>query len=56
MFSLEGKTASITGGAEGIGLGVAKRYIQAGAKVVIAEIADGTPIAEEIGATYLQSV
>jgi len=54
MFSLEEKTAFITGGAEGIGLGIAKRYIQAGAKVVIADIADGTAIAEEIGATYLK--
>jgi 3alpha(or 20beta)-hydroxysteroid dehydrogenase len=54
MFSLEGKTAFITGGAEGIGLGVAKRYIQAGAKVVIADIADGTAIADEIGATALR--
>jgi 3alpha(or 20beta)-hydroxysteroid dehydrogenase len=54
MFSLEGKTAFITGGATGIGLGVAKRYIQAGAEVVIADIADGTAIADEIGATYLR--
>ena len=54
MFSLEGKTAFITGGAAGIGLGVAKRYIQAGAKVVITDVADGTAIAEEIGATYLR--
>ncbi|CAB1078359.1 hypothetical protein JY97_04525 [Alkalispirochaeta odontotermitis] len=54
MFSLEGKTAFITGGADGIGLGVAKRYIQAGAKVVIADLADGTAIAEEIGAAYLK--
>lgn len=54
MFSLEGKTAFITGGAEGIGLGIAKRYIQAGAKVVIADIADGTAVAENIGATYLK--
>ena len=54
MFSLKGKTAFITGGREGIGLGIAKRYIKAGAKVVIADIADGTAIADDIGATYLR--
>jgi NAD(P)-dependent dehydrogenase (short-subunit alcohol dehydrogenase family) len=54
MFSLEGKTAFITGGASGIGLGIAKRYIQAGAKVVIADITDGSAIADEFGATYLK--
>jgi NAD(P)-dependent dehydrogenase (short-subunit alcohol dehydrogenase family) len=54
MFSLEGKTAFITGGAAGIGLGVAKRYIQAGARVVIADLADGSAIAENIGAAYLK--
>jgi NAD(P)-dependent dehydrogenase (short-subunit alcohol dehydrogenase family) len=54
MFTLEGKTAFITGGAAGIGLGIAKRYIQAGAKVVIADIADGTTTAEEIGAKFLR--
>jgi NAD(P)-dependent dehydrogenase (short-subunit alcohol dehydrogenase family) len=54
MFTLEGKTAFITGGAAGIGLGIAKRYIKAGAKVVIADLADGTAIAENIGAAYLE--
>jgi 3alpha(or 20beta)-hydroxysteroid dehydrogenase len=54
MFSLEGKNAFITGGAAGIGLGIAERYIQAGAIVVIADVADGTAIAEEIGATFLK--
>ena len=54
MFALEGKTAFITGAAEGIGLAVAEHYIKAGAKVVIADIADGTAIAEKIGATYLK--
>ena len=47
MFSLENKRAFITGGAAGIGLAVAKRFITAGARVVISDIADGTAVAEE---------
>lgn len=34
-FSLEGKTALITGGGTGIGLGIAKEFINAKAKVII---------------------
>jgi gluconate 5-dehydrogenase len=34
-FSLEGKTALITGGGTGIGLGIAKEFVNAKAKVII---------------------
>lgn len=34
-FSLEGKTALITGGGTGIGLGIAKEFIKANAKIII---------------------
>jgi NAD(P)-dependent dehydrogenase (short-subunit alcohol dehydrogenase family) len=54
MFSLEGKNAFITGGANGIGLAVAKRYSEAGANVVIADLTDGTNVARQIGAHYLK--
>lgn len=54
MFSLEKKNAFITGGAGGIGLAVAKRYREAGANVVIADVADGSDIADQIGARYLE--
>jgi NAD(P)-dependent dehydrogenase (short-subunit alcohol dehydrogenase family) len=51
MFSLEGKTAFITGGSSGIGRAVAEIYIANGARVVIADIADTGDAAAQIGAT-----
>ncbi len=40
MKSVSGKTAFVTGGASGIGLGIAKALLGAGANVVIADIRD----------------
>ncbi|MCE3232747.1 MAG: Short-chain dehydrogenase/reductase, family, partial [Rickettsiaceae bacterium] len=41
LISLEGRTAIITGGARGIGLAIAKRLMEAGANIVIADIDTG---------------
>jgi NAD(P)-dependent dehydrogenase (short-subunit alcohol dehydrogenase family) len=53
-FSLKNKKAFITGGCSGIGLAVAKRYISAGAEVVLADLHDGGAVAEKIGAHFLE--
>ena len=41
MQNVKGKTAFITGGASGMGLGMARAFAEAGMKVVIADIRDG---------------
>jgi 3alpha(or 20beta)-hydroxysteroid dehydrogenase len=53
MFSLQGKTALVTGGAQGIGLAIARNYVEAGAEVIIADRQDGEAIAREIGAKFV---
>ena len=41
MHQVEGKTIFITGGARGIGLGIARAFAQAGAKLALADIESG---------------
>ena len=53
MFSLQDKAAFITGAAGGIGFAVAQRFTEAGARVVIADIVDGSLAADETGAHFL---
>ena len=48
MFRLDGQVAIITGGAQGIGVGICKVFIEAGATVILWDIIDGQPVVEEI--------
>lgn len=52
---LAGKTAIVTGGASGLGLGIARHYIEHGAAVVITDIniQAGEKAAAEIGARFV---
>jgi NAD(P)-dependent dehydrogenase (short-subunit alcohol dehydrogenase family) len=54
FFSLKDKTALIAGGTDGIGLAVAKRFVKAGARVIIAGRRDGDRIAEAFGASFVR--
>ena len=52
MARLEGKTAIVTGGAKGIGRHYSFALAAEGARVMIADIADGTAVAREIAAAH----
>src|SRR5713226_5034576 len=52
MSRLSGRTAIVTGGAKGIGRHYSEALAAEGARVMIADIADGTEVAREIAAKY----
>lgn len=52
MSSFRNKVVFITGGASGIGKALAESFADDGATVCIADIADGTQLASDIGGAY----
>jgi len=50
--SLAGKIAIVTGGASGIGEATARVFAEAGARVVIGDLQDGSRVAKEIGGAF----
>lgn len=55
LFSIGGKNVLITGGTAGIGLGVARHFVEQGANVIISgRRDDGTVVAESIGARFVK--
>ena len=51
-FSLKGKSVFITGGASGIGLGTAQRFLDDGARVFVADIQPAPQALLDAGAVY----
>ncbi len=54
-MQIEGRAFIITGGASGLGAGAARMLAGAGGKVLIADVADGAALAEELGGLYVKT-
>jgi NAD(P)-dependent dehydrogenase (short-subunit alcohol dehydrogenase family) len=54
MKDLEGRVALVTGAARGIGAATARALANAGAKVVVSDMADGNATASAIGGAYVR--
>jgi len=55
MFSLKDKVAVVTGGASGIGKATVLRFSRAGAKVLLADIQDGSEVAAQAGGVFVKT-
>lgn len=53
MEDLNGRIAIVTGAARGIGAAIARALAEAGAKVLVTDVNDGSEIASEIGGAYV---
>ncbi|WP_114312532.1 3-hydroxybutyrate dehydrogenase [Thermus caldifontis] len=55
MRPFASKTVLITGAGSGIGLALARAFAQEGAKVLLHDLKDASPLAEELGGVFLQA-
>ncbi|GAB2888202.1 SDR family NAD(P)-dependent oxidoreductase [Nocardioides pacificus] len=57
MGRLEGRVAIVTGGGDGIGAGIVRRFAAEGARVVVAELDEetGRATAEAVGGTFVRT-
>ena len=57
MMRLGGKTAIVTGAGSGFGAGIARRFAEEGAKVVVNDIdrGKGEQVARDVGGTFVQA-
>ena len=55
FFSVEGRVAVVTGAAQGIGLAIAERLTEAGARVVLSDVSGGEKEAERLGALFFKA-
>ena len=54
-MQIDGKTLIVTGGGSGLGAATARMLAGAGARVVLADVADAGPLAAELGGAYLRT-